>query len=116
MSDFDLFFGLIPEASYKYIVMALLFLVLFRQKIPILNKIDIKIHLPEEFMRNFRWITPLMITVLLILNIVIYAQVKKLNMNSDLQQRQLSTLQQLIVNKRPDRHATPTKTDTGHEP
>lgn len=76
MSDFQFFFGLIPERAYKYIVMALLGLLIFRQKIPILNKIDVKVHLPDEFMRHFRWITPLMVAGLYVWAAVIYAAMR----------------------------------------
>ena len=72
MGEFNFIFGLIPESAYKYIVIALLGLLIFRQKIPILNKIDVKVHLPEEFMRNFRWITPLMVAGLYIWAAMIY--------------------------------------------
>jgi len=76
VSDFDLFFKLIPENAYKYIVMALLALLVFRQKIPILNKIDVTVRLPEEFMRNFRWITPLMVAGLYVVWIMNYFALK----------------------------------------
>lgn len=77
MSDFDFIFGLIPERAYKYIVMALVALLIFRQKIPILNKIDVRIHLPEEFMRHFRWLTPLLIMGLYVWAAVIYLTLKR---------------------------------------
>lgn len=76
MSDFNFFFGIIPESSYKYIVMALVALLILRQKIPILNKIDVTIRLPEEFMRNFRWITPLMVAGIYVWIIVVYFALK----------------------------------------
>lgn len=78
MSDFNFFFGFIPERAYKYIVMGLLFLLIFRQKIPFLNKIDVTIKLPEEFMRNFRWITPLMVAGLFIGQTVMYFMLKEI--------------------------------------
>ena len=76
MSEFDFIFGLIPERAYKYIVMALLALLIFRQKIPVLNKIDVRVHLPEEFMRHFRWITPLMVAGLYVWAAMIYFAMK----------------------------------------
>lgn len=72
MGDFDLFFGIIPERAYKYIVMALVGLFVFKNRIPILDKIDVRIHLPDEFMRHFRWITPLLSAIQLIFLLVIY--------------------------------------------
>lgn len=61
MSEINFLLDLIPEATYKYIVAILIGLFVFKNKIPILNKIDIKFHFPEEFMRSFRWITPLLV-------------------------------------------------------
>lgn len=78
MGDFDLIFGLIPERAYKYIVGGLVFLLVFKEKIPILNKIDVKIHLPEEFMRHFRWITPLLLIFQIGFTYVIYLMLKQL--------------------------------------
>lgn len=76
MTEFNFFFGIIPEAAYKYILMSLLALIFLRDKIPIINKIDIKIRLPDEFMRHFRWITPLMILGLWVWAAVIYAALR----------------------------------------
>ena len=76
MSDFNFFFGLIPERAYKYIVAGLLVLLIFRQRIPILNKIDVKVSLPEDFMRNFRWITPLLVVCQYFFLIAIYLVLK----------------------------------------
>jgi len=72
MGDFDLLFGIIPERAYKWIVAALVFLLVFKDKIPIVNKIDVRIHLPDEFMRHFRWITPLLSLIQLVFLFVIY--------------------------------------------
>ncbi len=72
MSDVFFFTNWIHASAYKYIVLVLCFLFLFKDKIPIVNKIEVKIHLPEEFMRHFRWITPLLLIVNLIFSIVIY--------------------------------------------
>lgn len=78
MGDFDLIFGLIPERAYKYIVAGLVFIFVFKEKIPILNKIDVKIHLPDEFMRHFRWITPLLAIIQIIFTYVVYLMLKQL--------------------------------------
>jgi hypothetical protein len=65
--------NLIPDQVYKYIGIAVVGFLLFRKKIPILNKIDIQIKLPDEFMRHFRWITPLaLICEILILLFLIF--------------------------------------------
>lgn len=76
MSDFNFMFSLIPESAYKYIVLSILILFVFWKRIPVLNKIDVRIRLPEEFMRNFRWITPLMVAGLYIMTLIIYMRLK----------------------------------------
>jgi hypothetical protein len=78
MSEFNFFFGLIPDGAYKYIVAGLIFLLVFKDKIPVINKIDVTIKLPEEFMRHFRWITPLMIAGLYIWAAMIYLALNKI--------------------------------------
>jgi len=84
MSEIDFIGWFIPEKAYKYIVLGLFILLIFRQKIPILNKVDVTVKLPEEFMRNFRWITPLLVAGLYIWAALIYfalrAILEKLNM------------------------------------
>ena len=78
MSDFKFWFGLIPPESYGYLIAAALFVFFMRSKIPILKDIQFKVSLPEEYMRNFRWITPLMVAGQYVLQILIYAALLKI--------------------------------------
>lgn len=69
--------NLIPDYIYKVFFIGIVFLIMFWKKIPILNKIRINIILPEEFMRHFRWLTPLFLVILLLSNIgFAYVQLK----------------------------------------
>lgn len=76
MSDLKILLDLLPERFYALIVIALIFLFLFKDKIPIVNKIEVKVHLPDEFMRHFRWITPLMGIIQIIILLAILSMAR----------------------------------------
>lgn len=71
MSDISFIASFIPDNAYKVIVLGLIAILIFRNKIPILNKIDVRFHFPEEFMRSFRWITPVLCLVTIGIQIII---------------------------------------------
>lgn len=71
---------IIPDFVYKYIGIAFVFLLLFKKKIPIINKIDVQIKLPEEFMRHFRWLTPLTLIINTIVTIFLYMRIVELSL------------------------------------
>lgn len=60
MNDLNIFIDLFPSNTSKAVLIALLVLVLTWRHIPILREIRIRFDLSENFMRNFRWLTPLM--------------------------------------------------------
>lgn len=106
MSEFNLITALIPDHLYKYIVMGLIFLLIFRQRIPILNKIDVTVKLPEEFMRHFRWLTPLLVVGIYLWGLAIYLELKalqrfidRMDKNVAILQQQVSAIQQMVVTR-----------------
>lgn len=66
----ELFLNLIssiPNVVYKFIVIFLSAFIFLTWKLGFLKWIKVKVVLPEDFMRNFRWITPLTNILMMIL-------------------------------------------------
>lgn len=60
-------FKLIPDYVYKYLGMAFVALAIFGWRFNLFKLVKVKITLPEDFMRQFRWITPLFLFINLVM-------------------------------------------------